>query len=109
MPVRLFGGYELDSFWKDVREQGNDRMRKEGFSDWTVTLRQKTISDVEQAESLGETDTRLYHNVDKKEIELAGDIGNKGGVSVKKFIELHIMDFLYQLTDQEGVTVESCV
>ena len=56
---------------------------------------------MEQAESLGETDWRLYHNVDKKEIELAGDIRNNEGMSVKEFIELQIMDFLYQLTDKE--------
>ncbi len=47
--IRLLGEFELDEYWREVRQTGNDRLKEFGLEEWVVTLRPMTAADSEKA------------------------------------------------------------
>ncbi len=48
--ITLEGRFELDEYWREVRQTGNDRLQEFGFDEWVVTLRPLTGAESERAE-----------------------------------------------------------
>ncbi len=49
--IRLEGGFDVETYWREVRETGDDRLKDFGFDDWVVTLRPLAVAGSEKADS----------------------------------------------------------
>ncbi len=68
--IRLLGEFELDEYWREVRQTGNDRLEEFGFDDWVVTFRPLTVPDPERVEA-HEEESVVKMNAAAKTIDIA--------------------------------------
>ena len=47
--IRLEGGFELDEYWSEVRQTGDERLDESDFVDWVVIVRPRAAGDAEGA------------------------------------------------------------
>ena len=94
--IRLEGGLELDEYWKEVRQTGNDRLEEFGFDDWVVTLRPLTVPDPERAEA-HEEESVVNISAATKMIDIAVD--EQPDLPPQSFVQTNIIDVIDQATD----------
>ena len=91
--IRLEGGFEIDEYWREVRQTGNDRLEEFGFNDWVVTLRPMAVphSDIV-------ADLELFAiNAATKTIDI--EVENQPDLPPESFVQTKIIDVIDLATD----------
>ncbi len=97
--IRLEGGFELDEYWREVREAGNDRLKEFGFDDWVVTLRPLTVADSERTEA-DEEESAVNISADTKTLDIAVD--EQPDLPPQSFVQTSIIDIIDQAIEARG-------
>ena len=91
--IRLDGGFELDEYWREVRQTGNDRLEEFGFNDWVVTLRPLAVPDFDIVEA---RDEEPIANPATKTIDIA--VEKQPELPPESFVQTSIIDVIEQAT-----------
>ncbi len=97
--IRLEGGFELDEYWSEVREAGNDRLSEFGYDDWVVTLRPLTVADSERTEA-DEEESAVNISADTKTLDIAVD--EQPDLPPQSFVQTSIIDIIDQANEARG-------
>ena len=96
--IRLDGGFELDEYWREVLQTGNDRLEELGLDDWVVTLRPLPMADSERAEADQESAVNL--TADKKMLDIA--VEAQPELPPQSFVQSCIIDMIEQAIAGRG-------
>ncbi len=97
--IRLQGGFEVDEYWTEVRQTGNDRLKEFGYEDWVVTLRPLTLTDSERSGSHGE-EWAVDVSAAAKTLDIA--VIERPELPPQSFVQTTIIDVIDQSTDARG-------
>ena len=97
--IRLQGGLELDEYWREVRQTGDERLQEFGFEDWVVTLRALTLSDSVRAEA-HEEEPAVTVSAATKTLDIA--VGKQPDLPPQSFVQTRIIDVIDQAIDARG-------
>ena len=105
MSVRLQGGYETCEHWRVVRDLGNGQLSECGFSEWTVTIRPKTASDIELHRDDADKDGwgvtgGINHN--EHALELAVHIEAQHELEPDHFVQQCIIELIERSCSERG-------
>ena len=87
--ITLEGRFELDEYWTEVRQTGNDRLKDLGFDDWVVTLRPLTATDSEGTEAQAE-ETAVNISAPDKTLDIA--VAGQPELPPDSFVQTSIID-----------------
>jgi len=93
--IRLEGGFELDEYWREVRQTGNDRLKEFGFEEWVVTLRPMTATD---SESAGAHEEQAAVKLDAATRMLEIAVHERSDLPPESFVQTGIIDAIEQAT-----------
>ncbi len=93
--IRLEGGFELDEYWREVRQTGNDRLKEFGFEEWVVTLRPMTAADSENA-GAHEEQAAVKLDAATRMLEIA--VHEQSDLPPESFVQTGIIDAIEQAT-----------
>ena len=97
--IRLEGGLELDEYWREVRQTGDERLQEFGFEDWVVTLRALTLPDSARAEA-HEEEPAVTVSAATKTLDIA--VGKQLDLPPQSFVQTSIIDVIDQAIDARG-------
>ena len=97
--IRLEGGFELDEYWREVRQVGNERLDEFGFNDWVVTLRPLTGADSARAGAAKEASAANL-SAATKTLDIA--LGEPPDLPAQSFVQTSIIDVIQQATAARG-------
>ncbi len=97
--IRLQGGFELDDYWREVRQVGNERLDEFGFNDWVVTLRPLTGADSARAGAAEEASAANL-SAATKTLDIA--LGEPPDLPSQSFVQTSIIDVIQQATAARG-------
>ncbi len=97
--IKLEGGFELDEYWREVRQTGNDRLKDSDFDDWEVILRPLTASDSKGAGALEEEPT-VNISAATKTLDIA--VVEQPELPPQSFVQTKIIDVIGQAIDTPG-------
>ena len=97
--IRLEGGFELDEYWREVRQTGNDRLKEFGFDDWVVTLRPLTVADSARA-GAHEEESAVKISADTKMLDIALD--EHPDLPPQSFVQTSIINVIDQAINARG-------
>ena len=93
--IRLECGFELDEYWREVRQTGNDRLKEFGLEEWVVTLRPITAADSEKA---GTHEEQTAVNIDAATKMLDIAVHEEPDLPPESFVQTGIIDAIDQAT-----------
>ena len=93
--IRLEGGFDLDEYWSEVRQTGNDRLRESGLEAWVVTLRPLTAADSKRA---GADEEQAPVNIDAATKTLDIAVHEQPDLPPESFVQTGIIDAIDQAT-----------
>ncbi len=96
--IRLEGRFELDEYWKYIRQMGNDRLKDLGFNDWVVTVRPLAAGDSKDTAHDAESVINISGN--KKTLDLV--VEEKPELPADSFVQTSIIDVIEQATHALG-------
>ena len=94
--IRLESGLELNEYWKEVRQTGNERLEEFGFDNWIVTLRPLTSPDPARVET-PEEESVVNISTAAKTIDIAVD--EQPDLPPQSFVQTKIIDVIDQATE----------
>ncbi len=97
--IRLNGAFELDEYWREVRQTGDDRLREFGFDDWVVTLRPLTVAESQRAGAHEEA-SAVNISAATKMLEIA--VREQPDLPPQSFAQTNIIDVIDQAIDARG-------
>ena len=97
--IRLEGGFELDGYWKEVRETGDDRLKEFGFDDWVVRLRPLIVAGSERAEA-HEADSAVNISAASKILDI--EVEMQPDLPPESFVQTSIIDAIDQAIGAHG-------
>ena len=93
--IRLLGEFELDEYWREVRQTGNDRLKEFGLEKWVVTLRPMTAADSEKA---GAHEQQAAVNIDTATKMLDIAVQEQPDLPPESFVQTGLIDAIDQAT-----------
>ncbi len=93
--IRLEDEFELDEYWREVRQTGNDRLKEFGLEEWVVTLRPMTAADSEKAAAHEE---QAAVNIDPATKMLDIAVHEQPALPSESFVQTGIIDAIDQAT-----------
>ena len=97
--IRLDGAFELDEYWREVRQTGDDRLQECGFDDWVVTLRPLTVAESQRAGAHEEA-SAVNVSAATKMLEIA--VSEQPDLPPQSFAQTNIIDVIDQAIDARG-------
>ncbi len=97
--IKLHGRFELDKYWREVRQTGDDRLKDSDFGDWEVTLRPLTASDSKGAGAL-EEEPAVNIRAATKTLEIT--VAEQPELPPQSFVQTKIIDVIDQAIDTPG-------
>ena len=97
--IRLEGGFEIDEYWREVRQTGNDRLEEFGFDDWVVTLRPLTAPDPERI-AAHEEESVVNISAATKTLDITVD--EQPDLPPQSFVQTSIIDIIDQAIEARG-------
>ena len=97
--IRLQGGFEVDEYWTEVRQTGNDRLKEFGYEEWVVTLRPLTLTESERAGS-HEEEWAVNVSAASKTLDIA--VIEWPELPPQSFVQTTIIDVIDQATHARG-------
>ncbi len=97
--IRLEGGLQLDEFWREVRQTGDERLQESGFEDWVVTLRALTLPETGRAEA-HEEEPAVTVSATAKTLDIA--VGKQPDLPPESYVQTSIIDVIDQAIDARG-------
>ena len=97
--IRLEGGFELDEYWREVRQTGNDRLKEFGFDEWVVTLRPLTGTESERAE-VHEEESAVNISAATKMLDIA--VREQPDLPPGSFVQTSVIDAIDQAIEARG-------
>ena len=94
--IKLDGAFEIDGYWREVRQTGNDRLMEFGLEDWVVTLRPPTVADSDGADAR-ERDPAVNMSAATKMLDIAVD--GQPDLPPQSFVQASIIDVIAQAID----------
>ena len=92
--IRLEGGFDVETYWREVRETGDDRLKDFGFDDWVVTLRPLAVAGSEKA------DSAVNISAATKTLDIA--VVEQPELPPQSFVQTKIIDVIDQAIDTPG-------
>ncbi len=90
--ITLEGRFELDEYWTEVRQTGNDRLKDLGFDDWVVTLRPQAAGDSKG--TAHEAESVINISGDTKALDIV--VEEKPELPAESFVQTSIIDVIEQ-------------
>ncbi len=92
--IRLEGGFDVETYWREVRETGDDRLKDFGFDDWVVTLRPLAVAGSEKA------DSAVNISAATKMLDIA--VERQPDLPPESFVQTSIIDVIDQAVGARG-------
>ncbi len=96
--ITLEGRFELDEYWREVRQTGNDRLKDLGFDDWVVTLRPLAAGDSKGTDHEAESVINISGHT--KALDIV--VEQKPELPAESFVQTSIIDVIEQATHALG-------
>ena len=97
--ITLEGRFELDEYWTEVRQTGNDRLKDLGFDDWVVTLRPMTVAESQRG-GAHEAESAVTLSGATKTLEIVVD--EQPDLPAESFVQTSIIDVIGQVINALG-------
>ncbi len=97
--ITLEGRFELDEYWREVRQTGNDRLKDLGFDDWVVTLRPMTVAESQRG-GAHEAESAVTISGATKTLEIVVDAQPE--LPAESFVQTSIIDVIDQVINALG-------
>ncbi|MHC4446676.1 MAG: hypothetical protein ACYSXF_02560 [Planctomycetota bacterium] len=94
--ITLEGRFELDEYWKEVQQLGNDRLKDFGFDDWVVTVRPLTAAE----RAAGEAESVINISGATKTLDIVVD--EQPELPAESFVQTGIIDVIDQVISALG-------
>ena len=91
--IKLQGRFELDEYWREVKETGDDRLQESGLDGWTVTLRPLSAADSTGGEP-HDQELAVNIGVAAKSLDIAVD--EQPALGPQSFVQTSIIDVIDQ-------------
>ena len=91
--ITLEGRFELDEYWGEVRQTGNDRLKDLGFDDWVVTLRPMTVAESQRG-GAHEAESAVTLSGATKALDIV--VEEKPELPAESFVQTSIIDVIEQ-------------
>ncbi len=98
--IRLEGGLELDEYWSEVRQTGDERLDESDFVDWVVIVRPRAAGDAEGARVHEEKESAVEIRAATKTLEIAVD--RQPDLPPEVFVQTSIIDVIAQAIEARG-------
>ncbi len=96
--ITLEGRFELDEYWTEVRQTGNDRLKDFGFDDWVVIVRPLTATDSQS----GAHEAESVVNISGATKTLDIVVDEQPELPAESFVQTSIIDVIDQVINALG-------
>ena len=97
--IRLEGGFELDEYWTEVRQTGDERRDESDFVDWVVIVRPRAAGETTGAPA-HEEESAVKIRAATKTLEIAVD--RQPDLPPEVFVQISIIDVIAQAIEARG-------
>ncbi len=97
--IKLEGGFELDEYWSEVRQTGDERLDESDFVDWVVIVRPRAAGAAEGS-SAREEESAVKIRAATKTLEIAVD--RQPDLPPEVFVQISIIDVIAQAIEARG-------
>ncbi len=97
--IRLEGGFELDEYWTEVRQTGDERLKEFDFDDWVVIVRPRAGGDAKGAPTR-EEETAVNVSPATKTLDITVD--RQPDLPPEVFVQTSIIDVIEQAIEARG-------
>ncbi len=98
--IRLEGGFELDEYWSEVRQTGDERLEESDFVDWVVIVRPRAAGDAEGARVHEEKESAVEISVTTRMLDISVD--RQPDLPPEVFVQISIIDVIAQSIEARG-------
>ncbi len=95
--IRLEGGFELDEYWSEVRQTGDERLDESDFDDWVVIVQPRAAGDAAGAR---EEESAVEISVTTRMLDISVD--RQPDLPPEVFVQTSIIDVIAQAIEARG-------
>ncbi len=95
--IKLEGGFELDEYWSEVRQTGDERLEESDFVDWVVIVQPRAAGDAAGAR---QEESAVKIRAATKTLDIIVD--RQPDLPPEVFVQTSIIDVIAQAIEARG-------